>query len=161
MLFSSDEVVQDGKGRCHALWLFCAKLLSHFPSLLHSKWTKPLLTLIFQTSRSWCCVLGPFHLLSQTGVPKAEGSSSSWSLARAASPPNVLETSRWKTLARVTQTGPVLLQPTLITPCQKLPFSILNPARILDLLTSIEKLFQTFILWYRCPSNFQIMGFHR
>lgn len=32
MLFSSDEVVKDGIGRCHTLWLFCARLLSHSPA---------------------------------------------------------------------------------------------------------------------------------
>lgn len=104
LLFSSVEAVQDGIQRCHTLWLFCAGLPSHFPSLLpsllHSKSTKPLLTLNFPDFAFM--VLGPFHLLSlpQRGVPKAEGSSCSWSLERAASLPYVLQRSSWKISAR-------------------------------------------------------------
>lgn len=68
MLFSSDEVVHDGIGRCHTLW-FCARLLSHFPSLLpsllHSELTETLLTLSYFPNFSFMgCVLGPFQLLS-------------------------------------------------------------------------------------------------
>lgn len=171
MLFSSDEVVQDGIGRCHTLWLFCARLLSHSPacSPVFSILNEPRLSshsVIFQTSHSWCCVLGPFHLLSlpQSGFPRLKAAVPAEALQEPHHPPisyREADERHQPGSSWVTQTGPMVLQPPLITPCQKLPFPILNLIRIPDLLPSIGKLFQIFILWYKYPSNFQIMGFHR
>lgn len=179
MLFSSDEVVQHGIWRCHTLWPFCVRLLPHFPSLLcsllHSKLTKPLLLgiqkipntqvfskLLIHGAVSWVfSISSVFH---KVGFPRLKTAAPAEALQEQCHPTmsyRVSNARRQQGSSRLAQTGPMFLQPPLITPCQKLLFSILNPVRILDLFTSIGKLFQTFILWYRYSSNFQIKGFHK
>lgn len=83
---------------------------------------------IFQTSHSCCFVLGLSHVLclSQSGVPKAEDSSSSQSPTRAAVTLLCVIEKQMKDISKeapgLAQLGTVLLQPPLVSPYQNFSF---------------------------------------